>query len=457
MPLFEWRSIMPVSADELYAYHARPGAFERLAPPWQKLRVVEQSGGMRDGGRLVFEYGVGPVKRRWAAEMTGHIEGRQFVDRQAEGPFSHWEHTHRFVPIDGQSSELLDHVEFSLPVGKVTDLFGEGAADKALARVFRFRHERTRSDVLRHARWAEEPRLKVAIAGASGLIGSNLAVYLTTAGHDVLRLVRRPAAGPDEVEWDPAAGRLDAEALAGVGAVVNFSGENLGGLWTAARRQAILASRVQATGTLAGAVAGMGDDKPGVFVSVSAVGAYGSRGGEAITEESPRGDDFLADVCAAWEGAAGPAADAGVRVAHPRFGLVLTPQGGALGPLLPLFKAGLGGHIGDGWQWWSWVAIDDVLAAIEWILHDAELTGPVNVTSPDPVTNRDFTETLARVLRRPAFFAAPKAVVERVAGDMGRQMLLASQRTLPLRLKEQGFLFDYPRLEDALRFLFGRG
>ena len=297
----------------------------------------------------------------------------------------------------------------------------------------------------------------MAIAGASGLIGSNLAVYLTTAGHDVLRLVRRPAAGPDEVEWDPAAGRLDAEALAGVGAVVNFSGENLGGLWTAARRQAILASRVQATGTLAGAVAGMGDDKPGVFVSVSAVGAYGSRGGEAITEESPRGEDFLADVCAAWEGAAGPAADAGARVAHPRFGLVLTPQGGALGPLLPLFKVGLGGHIGDGWQWWSWVAIDDVLAAIEWILHDAELNGPVNVTSPDPVTNRDFTEILARVLRRPAFFAAPKAVVERVAGDMGRQMLLASQRTLPLRLKEQGFLFDYPRLEDALRFLFGRG
>ena len=239
----------------------------------------------------------------------------------------------------------------------------------------------------------------MAIAGASGLVGSNLAVYLTTAEHDVLRLVRRPAAGPDEVEWDPAAARLDPAALDGVDAVVNFSGENLGGLWTASRRQAILASRVQATGTLAGALAGMGDDKPGVFVSVSAVGAYGSRGGEAITEESPRGEDFLADVCAAWEGAAGPAADAGVRVAHPRFGLVMTPQGGALGPLLPLFKAGLGGRIGDGWQWWSWVAIDDALAAIEWILHDAELTGPVNITSPEPVTNGEFTDTLARVLR----------------------------------------------------------
>ena len=457
MPVFEWRSIMPVPADELYAYHARAGAFERLAPPWQKLSVVEQRGGMRDGGRLVFEFGMGPVKRRWAAEMSGHIEGRQFVDRQVEGPFSHWEHTHRFLPIDDHSSELLDHVEFSLPAGKVTDLLGEGTADKALARLFRFRHERTRSDVVRHARWSGEPRLKVAIAGASGLVGSNLTAYLTTAGHDVLRLVRRPAAGPDEVEWDPAAGRLDPAALAGVDAVVNFSGENLGGLWTASRRQAILASRVQATGTLAGALAGMGDDKPGVFVSVSAVGAYGSRGGQAITEESPRGADFLADVCAAWEGAAGPAADAGVRVAHPRFGLVITPQGGALGPLLPLFKAGLGGRIGDGWQWWSWVAIDDALAAIEWILHDAELTGPVNITSPEPVTNGEFTDTLARALRRPAFFTAPKVIVERAGGDMGRQMLLASQRTLPLRLKEQGFLFHYPRLEDALRVLFGRG
>jgi uncharacterized protein (TIGR01777 family) len=457
MPVFEWRSIVPVPADELYAYHVRPGAFERLAPPWWRVRVLEQSGGLREGGRLIFELGVGPIRRRWEAEMTGHIEGRQAVDRQVRGPFSHWEHTRRFAPLDGERSELLDHVEYSLPAGRVTDLVGEGAADRALTRLFRFRHERTRSDLERHARWASLPRLTVALAGASGLIGSDLTVYLTTAGHDVRRLVRRPAAGPDEIEWDPAAGRLDAAALAGVDAVVNFAGQSLFGPWTAARRQAILASRVQTTGTLARALAALGGEGPRVFVSVTAVGAYGSRGDEVITEASPRGDDFLADVCAAWEGAAAPAAEAGARVAHPRFGLVLTPRGGALAPLLPLFRAGLGGRIGDGRQWWSWVAIDDALAALEWLLHDTGLSGPVNVTSPEPVTNREFADALARVVRRPAVFAAPRAAVERGAGDMGRQMLLASQRVLPERLEGAGFVFGYPRLDDALRFLLGRG
>jgi uncharacterized protein len=456
MPVFEWRSTMPVSAEELYAYHARPGAFERLAPPWHKLRVVEQDGGMSDGARLVFEYGLGPVKRRWAAEMTGHVAGSQFIDRQVQGPFARWEHTHRFLPIDEHSSELLDHVEYGLPAGKVTDAVGAGPASSVLRRLFAFRHQRTLSDLRRHAVWAGQPRLTVAIAGASGLIGSNLAVYLTTAGHRVIRLVRHAAQGPDEVQWDPAGAQLDADDLADVDAIVNFSGENLFGIWTTGKRQAILTSRVQATGAIARALAKAQEVRPRTLLSVSAVGAYGSRGGEALTEESARGDDFLADVCAAWEKAADPAAAAGVRVVHPRFGLVMTPQGGALGTMLPVFKAALGGRIGDGWQWWSWVAIDDLLAALEWALHDGSLAGPVNVTSPEPVTNREFTDTLAHVLRRPAVLAAPQLLVERGAGDLGRQMLLASQRALPLRLKEASFTFDHPRLEEALRFLLGR-
>lgn len=455
MPVFERRSVMPVSADELYAYHVRPGAFERLAPPWQRLRVVEQSGGMRDGGRLVFEFGVGPVKRRWAAEMSGHEEGRQFVDRQVEGPFARWEHTHRFIPRDEHSSEMLDHVEFSLPAARVTDLIGEGAAESALERVFRFRHERTRHDLVRHGAWKEQPRLKVAIAGASGLIGSNLASYLATAGHDVVRLVRRPAAGPGEAQWDPAAGKLDPEALAGVDAVVNVSGESLAGLWTAGKRDAILASRLQTTGTLAAAVAAM-EPRPAVFVSASAVGAYGSRGGEALTEQSPTGEGFLADVCRAWEGAADPAREAGVRVAHPRFGLVMSGSGGVLHTILPLFKFGLGGRLGDGWQWWSWIEIDDLLAVLEWLLHDAETEGPVNAMSPGIVTNGEFTETLGRVLRRPTVLAAPARAIERALDGMGREMLLASQRAVPLKLKERGFGFDHPQLEGALRYQLGR-
>lgn len=457
MPVFEWRSTMPVPVDELYAYHVRPGAFERLAPPWQSLHVLEQSGGMRDGGRLVFEIGLGPVKRRWTAEMTGHVEGRQFVDMQSEGPFAHWEHTHRFVPLDERHSELLDHVEYSLPAGAVTDPIGGLPAERVLTRLFRFRHERTRSDLERHGRWQDRPRLRVVIAGASGLIGANLAVYLTTAGHDVVKLVRRTPSTDGEAQWQPAEGVLDPAVVADADVVVNVAGENLAGIWTAAKRQAIMTSRVQTTGTIAKALAAVGDDRKREFVAASAIGAYGSRGGEALTEESPRGDDFLADVCAAWEGAATPAAEAGVRVVHPRFGLALTPQGGALRPLLPLFRTGLGGRIGDGWQYWSWIGIDDLLAALEWLIHDQSLAGPVNVTSPEPLTNREFTRTLGHVLRRPAVFAAPEAVVARAAGDMGRQMLLASQRALPTRLRAAGFTFDHPRLEDALRFVLGRG
>lgn len=454
MPIFESRSVMPATADEVYAYHARPGAFERLAPPWQKLRVLEQTGDVT-GGRIAFEVWFGPVKRRWVAEMGGHLPGRQFVDRQLEGPFSAWEHTHRFVPLDEARSELLDHIEYRLPAGGVTDMVGEVPAGRALARLFVFRHERTRADLERHARWADRPRLTVVVAGGSGLIGSHLADYLTTAGHRVVKLVRRPAKGPDEITWDPAAGVLDPDALAGADAVVNLAGVTIAGIWTPARRRAILESRVQATGTLAAAIAAM-DAPPAVFVGASAVGAYGSRGGETITERTGFGSGFLADVCRAWEAAADPVREAGVRVAHARFGIVVSAAGGAVARMLPAFKAGLGTRLGAGDQYWSWVDLDDLLAAVESIIHDEELAGPVNVTAPEPVTNHVFTKALGRVLHRPAGLAVPGFVLRHGLGGMGEEMFLASQRAVPARLLERGFRFSYPEVEAALRFELGR-
>ena len=456
MPIFERRSTMPVPVDELFAYHARPGAFERLAPPWQKLRVLEQEGGMKDGGRVVFKVYKGPIGTRWVAEMGGYGEGRQFVDRQIEGPFAAWEHTHRFEPgAETGTSELLDHVEYRLPAGAVTGPVAGGSVRKTLERLFRFRHERTRADLERHAVWADRPRLRVAVSGASGLIGSNLAVYLTTAGHEVVRLVRGESAGPGEVAWDPAAGRLDPAALAGVDAVVNLGGVTISSLWTSARRDAILNSRVQATSTLVAALQKM-ETPPRVLVSASAVGAYGSRGGEALTELAEFGDGYLADVCRAWEAAAAPAAAAGVRLVTPRFGIVMSGAGGALARMLPAFKAGLGTRLGDGHQWWSWVDLDDLLGALEWALHDDELKAAVNVTSPEPVTNLEFTKTLGRVLRRPAALAAPRVAVSKGLGGMGEEMLLASQRAVPMRLNERGFRFERPQLEQALRFELGR-
>jgi uncharacterized protein (TIGR01777 family) len=454
MPIFEWRSVMPASADEVFAYHARPGAFRRLAPPWQKMRVIEETGDVT-AGRVAFDVWFGPLKRHWVAEMGSAMPGRQFVDRQLDGPFAAWEHVHRFIPIDDERSELLDHIEYSLPAGGLTDSVGEGPAGKTLSRLFRFRHERTRLDLGRHALWADRPRLTVAIAGASGLVGSHLTDYLTTAGHRVIRLVRNAEAGPGEVPWNPATAALDHGALEGVDAIVNFSGVTLSGIWTSSRKKAILESRVQATRTLAEAIARM-DSPPSVFVSISAVGAYGSRGDETITEQTELGEGFLADVCHAWEEAAAPVASAGVRLVTPRLGIVVSAAGGAVAAMLPAFRAGAGTRLGKGDQFWAWVELDDVLGAIEWALHDEGLEGVVNVTAPEPVTNREFTRTLGHVLHRPAAFAAPAFVLRHGLGGMGDEMLLASQRAIPERLKERGFRFAFPSLAGALRYELGR-
>jgi uncharacterized protein (TIGR01777 family) len=454
MPIFEWRSVMPASADEVFAYHARPGAFRRLAPPWQKLEVLEQSGDVT-GGRVAFDVWFGPVRRHWVAEMGSAMPGRQFVDRQLEGPFASWEHVHRFVPIDEGKSELLDHVEYHLPAGGLTDSVGEGPATKTLSRLFRFRHERTRLDLGRHAEWADRPRLTVVISGASGLIGSHLTDYLTTAGHRVVRLVRNKEAGPDEILWDPSTGALNLGALEGVDAVINLAAVSLNGLWTPGRKKAILESRLQTTRTLAEAIARM-KSPPSVFISVSGVGAYGSRDAEVITEQTPRGTGFLADVCRAWEGAAGPARDAGVRVVTPRQGIVVSAAGGALAAMLPAFKVGLGARLGSGEQYWSWVALDDVLAAFEWAMHDEELEGVFNMTAPEPLTNRVSTKTLGQVLRRPAALAAPACLLRHGTGGLGEEMMLGSQRALPARLKERGFRFAFPTLEGTLRYELGR-
>ena len=384
------------------------------------------------------------------------MPGRQFVDRQVDGPFASWEHVHRFVPIDDERSELLDHIEYSLPAGGLTDFVGEGPAGKTLSRLFRFRHERTRLDLGRHAEWADRPRLKVAIAGASGLIGSHLADYLTTAGHRVVRLVRNKEAGPDEIPWDPSTGALDHGALEGVDAVVNLAGVSLNGIWTSGRKKAILDSRVQATRTLAEAMARM-DSPPSVFISVSAVGAYGSRGGEASPSRRSSGEGFLADVCRAWEEAATRPTAAGVRLVtaalrhrrqrgrrrcSPRCSRRSRP-GSAPGSVTAT-STGRGS------------TSTTCSAALEWALHDEELEGVVNVTAPEPVTNREFTKTLGRVLHRPAALAAPAFVLRHGLGGMGDEMLLASQRAMPAALKARGFRFAFPTLEGALRYELGR-
>ena len=455
MPEFVWSSAIPASADDVYAWHARPAAFERLAPPWADVRVVERSGGIEDGGTLVFEYHSGPLHGRWTAQHLDHTAGRRFVDRQVSGPFKLWEHTHSFIPQGDDASLLEDHVEYQLPYGAAADVLGTGPAAAALERLFRFRHQRTRDDLLRYVENRGRPRLRIAITGATGMIGSALADFLSAQGHTVVRVVRGAPGHETDVVWDPGAGKLAAASLEGIDAVIHLAGETTQGRWTIARKSRIMRSRGEGTLLLAKTLAGM-KRPPRVLLSASAIGYYGDRGDEPLSEESAPGHDFLAEVVKRWESALEPARAAGIRVVPMRFGIVLSAKGGALKRMLPAFRAGAGGPIGGGRQWMSWVALDDLLAAAADLLYADDVAGPVVVTAPDPVTNREFVKTLGHVLHRPAVAPLPALAVKAMFGKMGETLLLQGQKVQPRRLEEMGFRFGYAELEAALRWELGR-
>jgi uncharacterized protein (TIGR01777 family) len=294
--------------------------------------------------------------------------------------------------------------------------------------------------------------MKILVTGASGLIGTELAPFLTAGGHEVARLVREaPKTG--DVRWDPARGTVDAAGLEGVDAVVHLAGEPIAdGKWTPEKKIRIRESRIRGTKLLAETIAKL-SRPPRVFVSASAVGYYGHRYDEVLPETIMPGMDYLSRVCREWENASEAAAEAGVRVVNPRFGVVLSPKGGALARMLPPFKLGLGGKLGDGTQYMSWITMDDTLGAIRHALETDALAGPVNVVAPSPVTNAEFTATLGRVLGRPAVLSVPAFALRFMYGELADAALLASQRAEPKRLRETGYAFLHPELEGAMRHL----
>ena len=291
------------------------------------------------------------------------------------------------------------------------------------------------------------PPQRIAVTGASGLIGSALVGYLKSQGHTVQRLVRRAAVSSEEITWDPIAGTVDMEALAGVDAVIHLAGAGVSDKrWTKKYKSEILNSRLLGTTTIAKAVAIV---KPQVFISASAIGWYGESGNRAVIESDRVGDDFLAAVCREWESAADLAGD--VRTVKLRTGLVLDPTGGALGKMLPLFRFGLGGKLSNGKQWWSWITLHDQIRAIAFLLEN-KVSGPVNLTSPNPVTNSEFTAGLARAMHRPALFPVPAFALKIVLGGFSAEVL-GSKKVMPQVLTEAGFTFDYPHISSALEKL----
>ena len=298
--------------------------------------------------------------------------------------------------------------------------------------------------------------MNVLISGATGLIGSALIPELEGGGHRVIRLSRSRSSAVDTIRWNLTSGALDPPGLGRIDAVDNLAGETIPqGRRTPEKKRRTMERRRVRTRLLSETLAGLGEP-PEVMVSASAVGYYGDRGNELLREESEPGSDFLAEVCKAWEAAADPAREAGIRVVHPRMGIVLSTKGGALGRTLPIFKLGGGGRIGSGRQWWSWVTLDDVVGIIIHALTNRSVDGPVNVGSPNPLTNAEYTKVLGKVLNRPTVFPLPAPAARLALGELADTLLLASQRMEPTKLKETGYEFRHPQLEGALRHLLGR-
>ena len=459
--LFELRSEIPVSARELFRAHTRPGAFARLLPPWERAEITRSAARLSAGEWLELRLGLGPFTARWVAEITSVSDegemGGGFVDRALEGPFARWEHRHTMRALGPQRAELVDRVEYALPFGPLGAPF-TAPVRRRLARAFAYRHRVTAADLARQAELADRPRLDVLVSGASGLVGTALCAFLEAGGHTVRRLVRREPRDPGEFRWDTITGAIDPRAAEGAGAVVHLAGLNIAARrWSRAQKERIARSRREGTRQVADAVRAA-RVKPRVFVSASATGLYGDRGDEELDEKSSAGAGFLARVCREWERSATDLTD--VRGVQLRFGVVLSPAGGALARLLTPFRLGLGGRVGSGMQWVSWIALDDAVYAIHRSLLDEALSGPINAVSPAPVTNAELARTLGRVLGRvlgrPALAPLPAIAVRALFGELGEEALLASRKVRPRRLEAAGFTFAYPELEGALRHVLGR-
>ncbi|WP_353648979.1 TIGR01777 family oxidoreductase [Nakamurella sp. A5-74] len=435
----EHREVVDASTDTVWQWMARSGAFHRLVPPWQPMTLVQETSSLRDGTAKLKIGGL-----PWTAQHQpdGYVEGEQFVDQLTSFPLrlvSPWKHTHRFEAV-GAGCAVLDHVQTPAP-------------EAFLRSNFRYRGAQLRGDLAAHARWSQKA-LTVAVTGSSGLIGTQLCALLSTGGHRVIKLVRGEPSGDGERRWNPDAPAVD--LLAGVDAVVHLAGASIAGRFTDAHKKAVLDSRVGPTKKLAERAAQQGVS---AFVSSSAIGYYGAdRGDEVLSESSAPGDDFLAEVVTQWEQEAEAAGTECTRVVQVRTGIVVTPDGGFLKQLRPLFALGVGGRLGSGEQWLSWIGIDDMLDIYLRAIVDDAVEGPVNAVAPNPVRNSEFTKVLGSVMHRPTLVPTPAFGPRLLLGEEGSKALAeASQRVDAGRLTELAHPFRHTELDATLRHVLGKG
>jgi uncharacterized protein (TIGR01777 family) len=415
----------------------------------------------------------GPIHTTWLVKHSDYIEGKQFTDSQIKGLFSSWTHTHLFNSLELSSCILDDHIEYSLPASTLSEIIASPLINKKLNQMFGYRHRITSDDLQVHAaankiRGNDRP-MTIGITGSSGFLGSSLIPFLTTGGHRVIRLIRHRPTYDDKldlkdvksIQWNPSSSSYTNVSSLNdnnnqMDAVVNLAGENIFGRWTKKKKKRIFDSRVNTTRSLCKLLSSL-DKPPKVLVSASATGYYGDRGDEMLTEESQSSIGFLSDVCRNWEEATQIAKESGIRVVNLRLGIVLSSSGGMLSKILPLFKMSLGGRIGKGNQYMSWIGLDDLLGLILYAISDESVSGPVNAVSPNPITNADFTTTLGKILSRPTIFSISESIIKLALGEeLANAAILSSSRVIPQRLIEIGYQFRFPDLESVLRHTLGK-
>lgn len=458
---------MPASAKALFAYHEQPGALKRLIPPWENAKVLSASDGIRDGSRVQLQFRKFGIPLTWKALHSEYSPPTLFVDTQLSGPFRFWQHRHMMHAANGSQSTLTDRIEYEPPLGVLGRSLLGGMVRRQVDSMFQYRHEVTRLDLElanQLAGLGVHSQRCIAITGVSGMVGGRLASLLSVLGHRVISLERPKKSGRaigtlqssdnfETLEWRPEQGVSESERLEGIDAVVHLAGANIAGKrWNDARKRALWESRVLPTERLATQLSEL-TQPPKAFVTASGVGIYGDRGPELLNEESEVGHGFLPELAQAWESATDPAKNGNTRVCHARFGIILDPKEGALAKMLPIFKMGGGGRLGSGDQWMAWIHLDDAVAALLWLCFHRDANGPVNVTAPQSLQNREFTTHLGKALGRPTILPAPAAGLRLVLGEMADGLLLASNRVVPERLEQLEMPYRYRTLPECFKAL----
>ncbi len=459
MPILERRSTIPFSKESVEAWYSVPSAIKRMIPTWRNA-TIEKEVSSRVAGRNValrINKFTGVWQWEYAFEDSKETSGAEIAD---SGPFTDLQHRKGSKSISsspGESCVLSDRIEFSYPLGGIGErFFGRSIRDE-LEAVLHARQIRLTEDLSRHLHEGPGKSLRIGITGSSGLVGSALVNFLQSGGHHVVRFVRggHSIPGDDQVRWDPSRGTIDTDRMEGLDAMVHLAGAGIASeRWSLSRRRMIRSSRVGGTMLLCSALAAL-KDPPKVLVSASAIGFYGNTA-EPVDETSKPGRGFLPDLCVEWEAVTSTAKNAGIRVVIPRIGIVLSPKGGALEKMLPPAKFGVMGPMGSGQQGMSCIGLDDLVYLIHAVLSDESFEGPVNAVSPDAVTQREFARILGGILGRPSKVPMPAGVVKALFGEMGEKLLLEGNFVRPDRIREAGFRFSQPTVEEVLRLQLGR-